>query len=71
MTSTDTAVVFGQGNVALDVARILLTPIDILKVLPCSNQQLMKYNKIICMIVMDGMGVATRNVHDTFTYQII
>ncbi|XP_070708290.1 NADPH:adrenodoxin oxidoreductase, mitochondrial [Pempheris klunzingeri] len=29
--SCDTAVVLGQGNVALDVARILLSPIDILK----------------------------------------
>lgn len=28
----DTAAIFGQGNVALDVARILLTPVDILKV---------------------------------------
>lgn len=28
---TDTAVVLGQGNVAIDVARILLTPVDILK----------------------------------------
>lgn len=30
--SCDTAVVLGQGNVALDVARILLSPLDILKV---------------------------------------
>lgn len=30
--SCDTAVILGQGNVALDVARILLSPIDILKV---------------------------------------
>jgi hypothetical protein len=29
--SHDTAVVVGLGNVALDVARILLTPIDILR----------------------------------------
>ncbi|XP_033095293.1 NADPH:adrenodoxin oxidoreductase, mitochondrial-like [Anneissia japonica] len=28
---SETAVIIGQGNVALDVARILLTPIDILK----------------------------------------
>ena len=28
----ETAVIIGQGNVALDIARILLTPIDILKV---------------------------------------
>ncbi|ORZ38376.1 hypothetical protein BCR44DRAFT_1492797 [Catenaria anguillulae PL171] len=27
----DTALVFGQGNVALDVARILLSPVDVLK----------------------------------------
>ncbi|XP_790150.2 NADPH:adrenodoxin oxidoreductase, mitochondrial [Strongylocentrotus purpuratus] len=31
MMDTDTAVVIGHGNVALDVARILLTPLDILK----------------------------------------
>lgn len=30
--SCDTAVVLGQGNVALDVARILLSPLDFLKV---------------------------------------
>ena len=29
---TDTAAVLGQGNVALDVARVLLTPVDILMV---------------------------------------
>lgn len=29
---TDTAVVFGHGNVALDLARMLLTPLDILAV---------------------------------------
>ena len=29
----ETAVVIGQGNVALDVARILLTPIDVLRVI--------------------------------------
>ncbi|CAG5910960.1 unnamed protein product [Menidia menidia] len=29
--SSDTAVILGQGNVALDVARILLSPLDILK----------------------------------------
>ncbi|KAI9023251.1 hypothetical protein DFJ74DRAFT_668255 [Hyaloraphidium curvatum] len=28
LDSTDTAVIVGQGNVALDVARILLTPVD-------------------------------------------
>ncbi|ORX61797.1 nucleotide-binding domain-containing protein [Hesseltinella vesiculosa] len=31
LQDTDTAVVIGQGNVALDVARILLTPIDDLR----------------------------------------
>lgn len=30
LDATDTAVVVGQGNVALDVARILLSPIDVL-----------------------------------------
>lgn len=29
---TDSVVVLGQGNVAIDVARILLTPVDILRV---------------------------------------
>jgi adrenodoxin-NADP+ reductase len=29
----ENVVILGQGNVALDVARILLTPIDILKVM--------------------------------------
>lgn len=28
----ETAVILGQGNVALDVARILLSPVDVLKV---------------------------------------
>ncbi|KAI9024479.1 hypothetical protein CLU79DRAFT_791051 [Phycomyces nitens] len=31
LQDTDTAVVVGQGNVALDVARILLSPIDVLR----------------------------------------
>ena len=31
LDDTDTAVVIGQGNVALDVARILLSPIDTLR----------------------------------------
>ncbi|KAI7863134.1 hypothetical protein BDF14DRAFT_1876389 [Spinellus fusiger] len=31
LEETDTAVIVGQGNVALDVARILLTPVDILR----------------------------------------
>ena len=32
--SVEEAAVIGQGNVALDVARILLTPIDQLRVSP-------------------------------------
>lgn len=31
--SGDSVAIFGQGNVAIDVARILLTPIDSLKVI--------------------------------------
>ncbi|KAI7903913.1 NADPH:adrenodoxin oxidoreductase [Cokeromyces recurvatus] len=31
LDDTDTAVVIGQGNVALDIARILLSPIDVLR----------------------------------------
>lgn len=38
------AVIIGQGNVAIDVARILLTPIDKLKVIP--NLQLAFYFKL-------------------------
>lgn len=30
--SCETAVILGQGNVALDIARILLSPVDVLKV---------------------------------------
>lgn len=30
--NVETAVIIGQGNVALDLARILLSPIDVLKV---------------------------------------
>jgi len=30
--SSETAVILGQGNVALDVARILLSPIELLEV---------------------------------------
>ena len=30
--SGETAVILGHGNVAVDVARILLTPVDLLKV---------------------------------------
>lgn len=31
--SGDTVAIFGQGNVAIDVARIFLTPVDSLKVI--------------------------------------
>ncbi|KAI8374825.1 hypothetical protein BD560DRAFT_453957 [Blakeslea trispora] len=31
LDDTDTAVVVGQGNVALDIARVLLTPVDVLR----------------------------------------
>ena len=36
----DTAVVVGLGNVALDVARILLTPIDVLRKTDITDQAL-------------------------------
>ena len=32
LSNTDTVCVLGHGNVALDVARILLSPLDLLKV---------------------------------------
>jgi adrenodoxin-NADP+ reductase len=32
LTRGDTAVIIGQGNVALDVARMLLTPVELLQV---------------------------------------
>lgn len=40
--SSETAVVLGQGNVALDVARILLAPLDILKVRPLASSGLVE-----------------------------
>lgn len=36
----ETAVILGQGNVALDVARILLSPVERLEVI---NSELTKY----------------------------
>ena len=39
---SDTAVVLGMGNVALDVARVLLTPIDILRVSQISFDKLIR-----------------------------
>ena len=38
--SAETAVILGQGNVALDVARILLSPVERLEVI---NSELTKY----------------------------
>ncbi|KNE68639.1 hypothetical protein AMAG_19771, partial [Allomyces macrogynus ATCC 38327] len=40
LTSTDTAVVLGHGNVALDVARILLTSVDALRGTDISDRAL-------------------------------
>ncbi|KAH9267525.1 hypothetical protein BASA83_009915 [Batrachochytrium salamandrivorans] len=42
LSSTDTAIVVGQGNVALDVARILLSPIDTLAKTDISRHALEK-----------------------------
>lgn len=39
--NVETAAIIGQGNVALDIARILLTPIDILKVYHQFTNQLL------------------------------
>ena len=41
--SGDVAVVLGQGNVALDVARMLLTPVDLLKVCPHAVASLLQW----------------------------
>ncbi|KAK5175548.1 NADPH-adrenodoxin reductase [Saxophila tyrrhenica] len=40
LQSGDTAVVIGQGNVALDIARFLLSPVDMLKETDASEQAL-------------------------------
>ena len=45
---TDTAVVLGHGNVAIDVARILLTPIDELRVRR-SHKETLVYNARSCV----------------------
>jgi len=39
--NVDTAAIIGQGNVALDIARILLTPVDILKVCKLLTYQIL------------------------------
>lgn len=40
LDDTDTAVVVGQGNVALDIARVLLTPVDTLRKTDITEQAL-------------------------------
>jgi adrenodoxin-NADP+ reductase len=45
LQSGDTAVVIGQGNVALDVARILLAPLDVLRKTDISEQAIEALSK--------------------------
>jgi adrenodoxin-NADP+ reductase len=45
LQSGDTAVIIGQGNVALDVARILLAPLDVLRQTDISEQALEALSK--------------------------
>ena len=45
MNSHDTAVIVGLGNVALDVARILLTPVDILRKTDITEEALEMLNQ--------------------------
>lgn len=47
--AAETVAIFGQGNVAIDVARILLKSVDELKVLlvySCENKKLSKFTNI-------------------------
>ena len=45
LQSGDTAVIIGQGNVALDVARILLAPLDLLRKTNTSEQAIEALSK--------------------------
>ena len=45
LNSHDTAVIVGLGNVALDVARILLTPVDILRKTDITEEALEMLNQ--------------------------
>lgn len=49
--SCDTAVILGQGNVALDVARILLAPIDSLKVSSASKNPAATRHDTLCTFI--------------------
>ncbi len=58
LTHTDTAVIFGQGNVAIDVARMLLTPVDVLSVwflfllsaTTCCSCHVIKKTEALCFV---------------------
>lgn len=58
LTTTDTAVVFGHGNVALDVARILLLPVDILAKTDITEYSLeaLKKSKINRVVLIGRRG---------------
>lgn len=47
------AVILGQGNVAIDIARILLTPVDKLKV--CSKLNFLKKFNIFKYIIIKSI----------------
>lgn len=58
--SGDVAVVLGQGNVALDVARMLLTPVDLLKVCPHAVASLLQWwshSYQTVLILMQGTDI--------------
>ena len=52
---TDTAVVFGHGNVAIDVARILLSPIDALRVNIEGLKHFVHFLRILNILSLDTL----------------
>lgn len=55
---TENVVILGQGNVALDVARILLTPISVLKVGNSISAQVLStgiFCKVLLLVYSVGM----------------
>lgn len=58
LTRGDTAVIFGHGNVSLDIARMLLSPLELLKTTDISNTALtaLKTSKIKKVILIGRRG---------------
>ena len=61
----DTAVIIGLGNVALDVARILLTPVDVLRKTDITEEAL----ELLCKSKIENVYIVGRRgpLHVSFT----